>query len=223
MGAVLRSPSISHVELLSVLEVQIPTVRAAYQIHTPVMVHLTEWNIDALEKFDKGLQSRSKTARTAVDNALRSYAHACLRSQRLKDTPVVVEEFDLFTCQMLVSEFAHMKSVLDHTLITYQLPFKVLCDRVVSRCVNYAATDDLHIQYGAFTQAIVRFSNCLQTSQELAGRVLDYQPFASDLVGSLLTLSMTSTDAYNSLVKLNQIHHRNLESLSHPARTVKCA
>lgn len=223
MGAVLRSPPISHVELLSVLEVQIPLVRASYQVHTPVIVQMTEWERESLQKLDKGLHNRTKTARTLVDNALRSYAHACLRSQRLKDVQLVIEELDLFTCQMLVSEFAHMKSLLDTTLKTYQMPFKVLCERVVSRSVSHAFADDLHLHAGAFTQAVLKFGTALQTSQELAGRVLDYQPFITDWVDSIVTLSSVSTDTYNSLVKLNHIHHKNLAYLSHPVRSSRTA
>ncbi len=223
MGAALRSPSISHVELLSVLEVQIPKVRAAHHVQTPIALQLTEWDADALEKFDKGLRTRTKTARTAVDNALRLFAHACLRSHRLADANVVVEEPDLFTCQMLVSEFAHMKTLLDAVMTTYQLPYKVLTDRVVSRSMSHAFADDLHMQYGSLTQAIRRFTQSLQTSQELAGRVLDYQPFIVDWVASLISVSVSSTDAYNALVKLNHVHHRNLEYLSHPVRSVKVA
>lgn len=216
MGATLRSPPISQVELLSVLEVQIPTVRAAYQIHAPLIVYMTEWDRDALAKFDTGLRSRSKASRTSVDNALRSFAHAALRSQRLKDIAFDASEIDLFMCQMLVSEFAHMKAMFDNVLNTYQMPYKVLCDRVISRSVSYAGADDLHLQYGVLNQAIVKFSKNLQTCQELSGRVLDYQPFVVDLVGALLALSTTSTDAYNALIKLNNVHHRSLEFVNRP-------
>lgn len=216
MGTILRSPPISHVELLSVLEVQIPTVRSPYQIHSPLIVYVTEWDRDALSKFDSGLRTRTKVSRSTVDNALRSFAHASLRAQRLKDAVFTPNEIDLFMCLMLVSEFAHMKTTFDTVLNTYQMPYKVLCDRVVSRSVSHAGADDLHSQYGIFNQAILKFAKNLQTCQELSGRVLDYQPFMADLVCTLLSLSASSTDAYNALVKLNHVHHKNLEFVNRP-------
>lgn len=211
MGASLRSPSVSNVELLSVLEVQIPRIRAAYQLHTPIMLGLTEWEQETLTSIDTKLQKRDKTQRTSVDEALRLFSAANIRNESLAESQIDTARAELLTCLMVIREFSQMKTALDTVLNTYQLPFKALVDRVVSRSASYATADELHQYYGVFTQSVRKFATHLQTCQELAGRVMDYQPFFSDMVSNMIELNCASTDAYNALVKLNHIHHKNLE------------
>lgn len=216
MATILKTPAISNVDMLSVLEVQIPKIRTTHQSLTPFVIEVTEWKTRDLNAFDTALSERTQNSRLTVDNALRCFANASLRSRGLESVEITNGEIDLYLCQMVVKELSLIAGMFDAAIKNYQMPYTVLCQRLIAHTGTCGSVDSLHVQYGELNKHLSGLLQWVQTSQEFAGRLLDYRPCIMELVKSVIHAGASCTSAYSAIIRLNQVHHQHLDYINQP-------
>lgn len=215
MSARPKSSSLTRVDLLSALEVHIPSMRALYHKLSPLIVAVSNWDRDDVVVFDKSL-ANSKASRTVIDEALRKFTHAGLRNIDIEQIDFPTAEIDFHLCLALVQELAKIAQLAEAVTHSYSMPYQVLCSRIGGRGSFASEGDDLHNHYGVFNQSKIRFIQELSKAQEFATRLMDYSPHATDLVDSIIEVGMRATDLVQSLQQLNSSHHRGIEYAFRP-------
>ena len=207
----LKASMLTTVDMITALEIHIPSMRSLHHQVSPLTIRLSEWDTQLMSDFDSLLRGNRKDTRLAIDEALRKYTYSTIRFIPIDQIEFDSKEIDLHLCLMIVKHYAKMNDLAASVLASYSMPYQVLTQKLTREGKFAFESDEIHLHYGSFNKAKIRFNTELESVQEKLNRLVDYAPFLSEVVAGIIELGMRANDILQTVQKLNGVHHKGLD------------
>ena len=207
----IKSTIFSNTDLVLVLETRIPVLRALHTVVRDIFEEVVSIDPQVLVDTDKCLRRRFKETKKNVTRQVNEFTNFVVGGYSFNEVEFDHNSDFHFLYLTFASAQAKTLAIFEEVCTSYEMPYQIVCSRIAGKTVLAEELQNLHLDYGVFVQALLKYREKHKAFAELLALASDHNPHFEAIADEAVELMAACTDMNESLMVLNDTHHKGLD------------